>query len=69
MFVQNNLRDNTKGGDINMIQIKDRGIIKKIEEDKKHFEEIIGGEQWTDEDVLKEWIKILNSLKRKYHGY
>lgn len=52
-----------------MIKITDKDIIKRIEADKKHFHRIIGGGKWSDEDVLREWIKILNSLKRDYHGY
>lgn len=47
-----------------MIEIKDTLILERIEKDKKHFQETIGGEDWSDEDVLKEWIKILDTVKQ-----
>lgn len=51
-----------------MLQIKDESILKRIEEDKKHFEKTIGGGEWSEEDVLKEWIKILDALKEEDTG-
>ena len=37
-----------------------KNIYDRIEEDRKHFEEKIGGGQWSANDTLREWRKLLN---------
>lgn len=46
------------------LKITDEAILKRINEDKEHFQEVIGGEgEWSEEDVLREWIKVLDTVK------
>jgi hypothetical protein len=44
-----------------------KGIHKRLIEDKKHFEKTIGqGKQkWFLNDVIEEYIKILDTVKKK----
>jgi len=39
-------------------------IKKRIESDKKHFQKTIGGGRWSLNDTIKEYIKILDGLKK-----
>lgn len=45
------------------MEIKNQYVLKRIAEDRKHFQEVIGGREWTEEDVLIEWVKILDSIR------
>lgn len=44
-----------------------KGVHKRLLEDKKHFEKVIGqGKQkWFLNDVINEYIKILDIIKEK----
>ena len=47
------------------LKITNEAILKRIEEDKKDFEKTIDTEgEWSEEDVILEWIKILDTLKK-----
>ena len=38
-------------------------VYDRIQYDKKHFQEVIGGGKWSNNDTLREYISILNGLK------
>lgn len=38
-------------------------VHKKLVEDKKHFQKVIGGGKWSFSDTITEYYKIMNGLK------
>ncbi|MFH1972941.1 MAG: hypothetical protein ABIJ18_05710 [archaeon] len=40
-------------------------LYDKIQKDKKHFQMLIGGGIWTNNDVLEEWYKILQGVAKQ----
>ena len=38
-------------------------VHKRLKEDKKHFQDTIGGGTWSLNDTVREYQKILNQLK------
>ena len=40
-------------------------IRKRIEKDRLEFERLIGGGKWSVNDTIKEYYKILKTLKNK----
>ena len=40
-----------------------KNIYDKLEEDRKHFEDVIGGGKWSMNDALVERQKILDQFK------
>ena len=38
-------------------------IYNRIMDDKKHFTKTIGGGEWMEEDVIKEYQKIMDTFK------
>ena len=38
-------------------------MYNRIIKDRAHFQEVIGGGVWSISDTLKEWTKILDTLK------
>lgn len=36
---------------------------KRLENDKKHFQKVIGGGLWSLDDTIKEYHKILDGFK------
>ena len=37
-------------------------VYDRLQEDKKHFQDTIGGGKWSISDTIREYIKILNGL-------
>lgn len=56
---------------LNMVRIKQEwktitvseNVYDRLEEERKHFEETIGGGKWSMNDTLTELIKILDQFK------
>ncbi len=45
-----------------------KDLHKRILEDRDHFQKTIGGGQWSINDTLNEYIKILDVVKQKVSG-
>ena len=45
--------------------IVSKQVFDRIQEDKKHFESLIGGGKWSNNDTITEYIKILNIFKEQ----
>jgi len=39
-------------------------VCARLESDRKHFEKVIGGGEWTTNHVLHEYFKILDGCKK-----
>jgi predicted CopG family antitoxin len=50
-----------------LIRVSDE-VYARLVEDKEHFKNTIGGGRWAFNDVLVEYLKILNTFKEVKDG-
>ena len=39
-------------------------INSRLEQDRLHFQKIIGGKNWTISDTINEYLKIISSIEK-----